>query len=119
MRFEDEQLRGAEVVRSFMVTSGKATVDSIEELALETRVDRTALGLEQLPREQFERRAILGLLTEPLSIAEISAHLQLPTLSTIVLVTGLVNDELLDAEEAVDEIDMASLMLIRDAIRNL
>ena len=119
MRFEDEQLSGAEVVRSFMVTSGKATVDAIEELALETRVDRTALGLKQHRTEQFERQAIIGLLDEPLSVAEISAHLKLPTLSTIVLVTGLVQDGLLDAEAAVDEIDMASLMLIRDAIRNL
>lgn len=117
---EDEAPRATQVVRSFLVTGGKASVPyDGPELALETLVERTKRGEIVLPRLNFERRLIIDILATRMSIAEVSAHLKLPMLSTIVLVSQLVADGLVEAQESQQDVGLGTLQSIRNAIVNL
>ncbi len=124
MRFEDEAPIGNEVVRSFLVTGGKATTGD-DEISLETLIAPTHLGTVEAPHLTFERGQILALLVqaqdnnEEMSVAEVSAHLTLPMLSTITLVAQLVADGFLEVESAVTQMNLDDLQLIRDAITSL
>ncbi len=120
MAADDEAPRVTEVVRSFLVTGGKASVAyKGPELALETLVERTKRGEIVVPRLNFERRQIVEILATRMSIAEVSAHLGLPMLSTIVLVSQLVADGLVEAEEAQQVVGLDTLRSIRSAIASL
>ncbi len=126
MRFEDEAPVGNEVVRSFLVTGGKASTGrGGEEISLETLIAPTHLGRVERPELKFERGQILDLLGDAqeqgdeMSVAEVSAHLGLPMLSTITLVAQLVDDGLLDVESTTTTMDLDDLQLIRDAIAGL
>ncbi len=118
MALADEVPTGDRVVRSFLVTGGKAKLEDVRELELESRVSRTPTGAARNDLN-FERRAIIEFATEPYSIAELSAHLKLPLLSTVVLASQMVHDGLLEAQEVVEEVNMDSLVLIRRALLNL
>jgi len=120
MAGEDAAPTATQVTRSFLVTRGKATIPyDGPELALETLVERTILGGMVLSRLNFERRLIVDILTTRMSIAEVSAHLRLPMLSTIVLVSQLVADGLVEAQESQQIVDLGTLESIRTAIVNL
>ncbi len=126
MRFEDEAPVGNEVVRSFLVTGGKAsTGGGDEEVSLETLIGPSQLGRVEQPELKFERGQILSLLVEAqdqgneMSVAEVSAHLGLPMLSTVTLVAQLIDDGLLDVESTTTTMDLDDLQLIRDAIASL
>lgn len=117
---EDKAPRATNVVRSFLVTGGKASVPyDGPELALETLVERTKRGEIVRPRLNFERRQIVDILEVRMSIAEVSAHLKLPMLSTIVLVAQLVADGLVEAQESQQNVGLSTLQSIRNAIVNL
>jgi len=69
----DKQLR----VRPYALTGGR--VRSTTELALETIVLVTPRGEEGAAGLPIEKREILGLCADPTSVAEVSAHLGLPS----------------------------------------
>ena len=82
-------------VRPYAMTGGR--VRSSTELPLETIVrvtDRAAGHVDQLT---MECREICDLCVEPLSIAEVSAHLHLPLGVTRVLVGDMVTEGMLDS----------------------
>lgn len=75
-------------VRPYTVTRGRT--DTEVALGVETMVRVTAGGDSGTKNVASESRAILELCTEPLSIAEISAHLKLPLQVVKILVGDLV-----------------------------
>lgn len=120
MSGDDAAPRATEVVRSFLVTGGKASVAyKGPELALETLVERTTRGEIVLPRLSFERQQIVDILADRMSIAEVSAHLSLPMLSTLVVVSQLVADGLVEAQASTQHAGLETLQSIRNAIVNL
>ena len=116
---DGEEVIGDEIVRSFVATGGKARVSEGVELALETLVEPSELTPSAVASMQYERKAIVASLNGPSSIAEISAELHLPLLSTQVLVSDLVSEGVLIAHDAIEEIDLGILESIRAAIVSL
>ena len=81
---ENEESR---TLRPFMLTGGRTQV-TVDGLEFETLVERTDHGD---PSElRFESAQVIGLCADPLSVAEISAHLSIPIGSTMVLVSDLI-----------------------------
>jgi hypothetical protein len=87
----DSRLR----VRPYALTGGR--VRSSTELALETIVRVTSQGEESADRQPTEQRGILQLCVDPTSIAEVSAHLNLPLGVARVLVGDLVTEGFLES----------------------
>jgi hypothetical protein len=73
------------LLRAYAVTGGR-TRPRHTDLEMESLVATTALGEGESPRLSMERRAIAHLCHQVLSIAEVSAHLDLPLGVTRVLV---------------------------------
>ena len=109
---------GGSLVRSFMATNGR-TAATAKELPIETVVEITTEARAKIDTVQFEKRKILELLTTPASIAEVSAKLKLPIRTTIILISELASEHLVDQAELVDTIDTDFLMTIRNAIEAL
>lgn len=80
-----------------MLTGGRTR--SGKDLPLETMVRVTQLGRSATPRLALERKKIAQLATEPLSIAEISAHLSIPLGVARVLVGDMVEEGLLASHQ--------------------
>lgn len=76
------------VPRPFLITQGR-TQGSSEAIAIETQVVATERGLTDYRHTTFERRDIVELCREPLSVAEISARLGLHLNVVRVLVADL------------------------------
>ena len=114
--FKDQGVEGDEIVRSFMITGGR-TRAADSHLSLETMVEPIAAPSTGSAMK-FERQEILRSIDGPTSIAEIAATLQLPLLSTQVLVSDLVFDGVLQAFDSVTgpDLDMDILSSIRAAI---
>lgn len=120
MDFDDDEVVGRDVVRSYVATGGRTRSHRID-LAFETRVELnpdaeppTALQFERLHIARYVQQHIV------ISIAEISAALRLPPLTTQVLVSDLVADTVLLAHDTVgSEIDLDALSDIRAAISSL
>ncbi|MEM7096517.1 MAG: DUF742 domain-containing protein [Actinomycetota bacterium] len=81
--FEDDRSRA---LRPFLVTGGRTTTDT--DLEYETLVEATGAAVREPLR--FESAQVVARCTEPLSVAEISAHLSIPLGSALVLVGDLV-----------------------------
>ena len=84
-------------VPAFVLTGGR--VRSGVHLAIETLVKCTTLGRTAAPRLALERQRIALMALEPLSIAEISAHLSVPLGVARVLVGDMIEEGLLDAHQ--------------------
>jgi len=67
---------------------------------VEAQVERTALGERKLPVCQFERREILLLCSEPVSVAELAARLRVPLGVARVLISDLAGDGLVRIDHA-------------------
>ena len=80
-------------VRSYVLTQGRTRSNA--DLPIETLVKVTAAGTSAAPRLQLERKKIIGLCNNPLSIAEISAHLSIPLGVARVLVGDMAEEGLL------------------------
>ena len=76
MMADDDGDRGIRV-RSYVLTGGRTR--SGQDLPLETMVRVSKLGSSAAPRLALERKKIVGVASEPLSIAEVSAHLMAVT----------------------------------------
>ncbi|MGH1502577.1 MAG: DUF742 domain-containing protein [Acidimicrobiales bacterium] len=122
MKYEDEIPTETRAVRSFIVTGGRARTEGrATELALETLVDATPMARRRVSTLQFERRSIVQLLVADgaTSIAEISAQLELPMRASQVLVSEMVADGVLSAQETVSNADVDLLLRIRSTIAAL
>lgn len=118
-RFEDEPVVGDELVRRFMATEGRTRTKGTRELPLETLVSLTVVGRAHLRHLRFERRSIAEQLHDRSSIAEIAAHRNIPLRAAIIIVSEMVAEGLLDADEVVADVDLPLLHKIRDAIAAL
>jgi hypothetical protein len=114
---DDDGLR----VRSYVLTGGRTR--SGADLPLETMVRVTTLGTSAAPRLALERKKIVNLATDPLSIAEISAHLSIPLGVARVLVGDMVEEGLLDSHKpavaAGERPDVALLERVLDGLQAL
>jgi hypothetical protein len=81
------------LLRSFAVTGGR-TRPLDDDLELESLVAISALGQRELPALSLERRQIAELCQQVLSVAEVSAHLDLPLGVTRVLVGDMADEGL-------------------------
>lgn len=103
-------------VRPYVITGGR-TRAAKADLAVETVVETDdAAALADL---DFERRAIAERCHEPLSIAEVASHLQLPLGVARVLVSDMADEGLLVAHDTADAADRALLERLREGIRSL
>jgi hypothetical protein len=118
-RFQDEPVVGDEIVRGFMFTKGRTRAHQASELSLETIVSLTPTASSMANNLQFERRAIVRVLDETSSVAEIAAKLGIPLRAALVIVSEMVADGLLTAEEVVVDVDLPLLHKIREAIAAL
>lgn len=82
-------------VRPYALTGGRTR--SAHDLPLETVVTVTPRGEASVARLALERKRITQMVSEPLSIAEISAHLQVPLGVARVLVGDLCAEGLLES----------------------
>ncbi len=90
-------------VRPYAMTGGR--VRSSTELPLETIVRVTERGTTGSAQLAAEHRAICELCADPISIAEVSAHLALPLGVARVLVGDMVTEGLLDSHRTTDATD--------------
>jgi hypothetical protein len=108
-------------VRSYVLTGGRTR--SGTDLPLETMVRVTTLGTSAAPRLALERKKIVSLAADPLSLAEISAHLSIPLGVARVLVGDMVEEGLLDshkpAVEKGERPDVALLEKVLDGLQTL
>jgi hypothetical protein len=74
---DSRQQEPGRLVRPYYMTGGR-TRPAHDDLEIETLVSTTALGATSPKVGGVERRAILTLCRDLLSIAEVSAHLDLP-----------------------------------------
>ena len=81
-------------VRPYALTGGRTR--SSENLPLETLIRVSSRGSAALPRLALERRQIVQLCHSPMSVAEISAHLQVPIGVTRVIVGDMRSEGLVD-----------------------
>lgn len=88
---------GGELIRPYLATAGRTT-SRVEGLKLETLVQRT--GTTATVR--FESAKVYQLCELPISIAELSAHLRIPSGSIKVLVGDLISSGDVLAHETVD-----------------
>jgi hypothetical protein len=84
-QWDDRQKEPGRLVRPYYMTGGR-TRPAHDDLEWETLVSTTALGATSPRVSGVERRAILTLCRDLLSIAEVSAHLDLPLGVTRVLI---------------------------------
>lgn len=88
----DDALAGR--VRPYALTGGRTR--SATDLPLETLVRRTVVGISSVGRLTFERRRIIDLCDQPVSIAELSAHLDVHLGVARVLVGDMTAEGYLD-----------------------
>ncbi|MEE8602743.1 DUF742 domain-containing protein [Euzebya tangerina] len=79
------------LTRPYALTGGR-TEPTDTSLAIEALVENTDSGLRARDSLTFEKRDIIDLTTETLSVAEVAAHLQVPLGVARVLVGDLVED---------------------------
>lgn len=107
-------------VRPYTVTKGRTQADI--ELGVETMI-RATEPTGDGPKLETESRAIIELCSEPLSIAEISAHLSLPLQVVKVLVGDLVGAGIVSTHGAGTQSDgrpdLALLERVLDGLQSL
>jgi hypothetical protein len=107
-------------VRPYALTGGRTR--SSADLPLESLVKRTARGEAALARQTREQRRILELCAEPLSVAEVSAHLGVHLGVARVLVGDMKAEGLLDVHRprpAGDRPDIKLLERVLDGLQAL
>ena len=106
-------------VRPYAMTGGR--VRSSTELPLETIMLATERGSDSTGDLTLERRRICTLCLEPIAIAEISAHLEIPLGVARVLVGDMVTEGLLDAHrtEVAGDGDRPDLRLLERVLDGL
>ncbi len=107
--FEDDEPN----VRPFVVASGKtaptATV-SIETLVESQQTDTLV---------RFEKRKILELTGQSISVAELSSHLKMPIGTTMVLIAEMIDEGVLAAHQTADQSDISELNIMTRIIQRV
>ena len=107
-----------ELVRGFMLTRGR-TRAAVHELPIETVIS-APISLSVGPTiSNREHQRVRDLLTGPMSIAEISAHLTMPLRAAVVIASEMVAAGHLTAGSTVDSNDTDLLHKIRSALQLL
>ncbi len=84
-------------VRPYALTGGRTR--SANDLPIETIVKSTLRGLSMASQLTLERKRIVTMCVEPLSIAEISAHMHVPLGVARVLVGDMSAEQLLETNQ--------------------
>lgn len=108
------------MVRAYTITGGRTNTEA-PQLRFESMVALTAQGAAASAQLTFERKKIAALLSQPLSVAEISARISVPIGVARVLVGDLVVDgtlRLFDAPADASQ-DISLVKELIDGIRNL
>jgi hypothetical protein len=113
-----DAIRGEEVVRGFMLTRGR-TRASVPEVPIETVVSVPEITRNSLGSLQPDQRRICDLLTGPMSVAEISAHLAIPLRAAVVLTSEMIHAGTLMAGSSADTGGTELLLKIRSALQLL
>lgn len=116
MSAADEVMEGEEVVRSFMLTRGR-TRATVEELSIEALVSVGEAARTSPRRLPVEQRRIIDLLDGAMSIAEVSAHLDIPLRAAVILTSEMAAGGLLETGEVASGLDEDFLLIIRNALQ--
>jgi len=117
---EDQRRPSRQRVRPYAMTGGR-TQPAHADLGIEALVSTTSVG-ERSPRLTVEQRAIAALCKDILSIAEISARLDLPLGVTRVLIGDMEEDGLVTVHrptQAGQRPDLALLERVLYGLRNI
>jgi hypothetical protein len=106
------------LLRAYAVTGGR-TRPRHGDLEIESLVATTALGAGPRAKLSLERRAIARLCRDVLSIAEVSAHLDLPLGVTRVLVGDMAAEGLVSIHRPVDSRAQPDLALLQRVLAGL
>jgi hypothetical protein len=99
-------------VRAFAITRGRS--QTAVHLEFETMLQATVSGTAAVGAQRFERREILHRCsTEPLSVAELSAHLRVPIGVVRVVAADLLVEGLLQAYQPSEHVADDVLLLSR------
>ncbi len=108
-------------VRPYAITGGRTRGHA--DLPYETIIQTTAEGQQALPRLVMERRRVVELCGQPLSVAEISAHLKLAIGVAMVIVGDLKSEGLVATSQPRtsrdDRPDIELLERVLDGLRQL
>ena len=108
-------------VRPYAITGGRTR--GATDLPYETIIQTTRHGQEALPRLVMERRRVIELCGNPLSVAEVSAHLQLAIGVAMVIVSDLKTEGLVATSQPRtsrgDRPDIQLLERVLDGLRQL
>ena len=106
------------VVRPYAMTGGR-TRPANAELELESLVSTTALGEQSAVGLAFEQRSIALLCRDVLSVAEVSARLDLPLGVARVLVGDMADEGLVLVHRPADPADRPDLALLERVLYGL
>jgi hypothetical protein len=103
---------GVSGVRAFAITRGRS--QTAVHLEFETMLQSTVAGATAVQAQRFERREILRRCgTEPLSVAELAAHLRVPIGVVRVVAADLLVEGLLQAHQPSEHVADDVLLLSR------
>lgn len=104
--FEDDASR---TLRPYLLTGGRTHAD-IDDIAFETLVEKA--GSVDKRRLRFESAQVIAMCDEPISVAEISAHLSIPLGTAMVLIGDLIADGNLIAHRTINAASDAGVSLV-------
>ncbi|MFI6846310.1 DUF742 domain-containing protein [Kitasatospora sp. NBC_00085] len=102
--------------RLYVITRGRSGVTEQTTLDLVTLIVSRA---EPTPAMQPEHAAILRICGSPLSVAEISAYLELPMSAVTVLLSDLLNEERIEARACVPQAILPDRALLEAVMHGL
>ena len=114
----DNRQEPGRLVRPYYMTGGRARPTQ-DDLELETLVSTTALGVTSPKLGGVERRAIVALCRDLLSIAEVSARLDLPLGVTRVLIGDMATAGLVIVHRPTSVGDRPDLALLQRVLYGL
>jgi hypothetical protein len=114
---DDQPVPGRRRVRPYAMTGGR-TRPAHTDLEIEALVSTTSLG-ERAPKLTVEQRAIAALCRDVLSVAEISARLDLPLGVTRVLVGDMADEGMVTVHRPVPTGERPDLALLERVLYGL
>ena len=108
-------------VRPYLLTGGRTKSDV--DLALEAQLSTTAEGEAQAGSLSHERQAIVELCRQPVSVAEVSAHLKIHLQVARILLGDLITDGLVSTGSGTHDMserpDLRLLERVLDGLQSL
>ena len=100
--------------RPYVVTGGNTRPTA--DVAIETLVEAGPVSSTDL---RFEKGRVMELATAPLSVAELSAHLNMPIGTTMVLVGELIGDGQLVSHQTISNSNVSDLSIMTRIINRV